>query len=656
MTSSAEKTIEETLHEFSALWEALALEKTALIDAGHTRTMRPSTHLDAVDTDALLRELPRLTATKGQIDFAEIRLAEIIGEGGMGKVSLARQRSVAREVVVKSLLSERQSAESTLILLREGWVTGRLEHPNIVPVYTLGRGDDGEPIIVMKKIAGVSLADLIADPGASPRALGAKQPLDFYLEILAQVCNAVHYAHSKGILHRDIKPENIMVGEFGEVYLLDWGIAVSLRESYQGRLPLASQVTSPAGTPAYMAPEMVTGSGEALSEKTDIFLLGAVLHEILTGEPPNQGGSLFKTMFNAFHAAPVDYGPAVHPELAEICRRAMHQDPARRFESADALRHALEMHLSHRDSLRLSEKSQKRLATLREMLRGEASADETGAGEQANGGQTNSEHEIYRVFGACRFGFEQALEISPENDAARRGLQEAIELLAGREIQREAYRAAALLIADLPEPNPELERRLAAMGRRLESRDREFEDLKRDQFEQDIEVGRHPRSVYAAVLGVLWGGLGIMWPISADWFGIEINPHSLLFHSVFVLALALMPALLARRALMQNIINRNVIYAVFVTVFGGAIMRALGILLDMSVMSVIALEMSADATAALVVAVFADWRVLWLAVALWTGAFLAAIFPLHAISIFGLSLMLGLCALALAWRSADACE
>src|SRR5689334_21645835 len=124
------------------------------------------------------------------------------------------------------------------------------------------------------------------DGNAARERYGADDLLEYNLSILVQLCSAVSLAHERGVLHRDLKPENVMIGRFGEVYLVDWGIAVSLTADLQGRLPLAAEQNEIAGTPCYMAPEMLGALGK-LSERTDVYLLGAILHENLSGEPPH---------------------------------------------------------------------------------------------------------------------------------------------------------------------------------------------------------------------------------------------------------------------------------------------------------------------------------------------------------------------------------
>src|SRR3954468_5595472 len=147
--------------------------------------------------------------------------------------------------------------------------------------------------------------------------------LDWNLQQLGHVCHAVAFAHSRNILHRDLKPQNIMVGGFGEVYVLDWGIAVSLVDDGSGRLPLAADCHDLAGTLAYMAPEML---GDAsLSIQTDVYLLGAILFEIITGKPPHVTSSIAATLASVSLSEP-EFPPGTPDELAAICRRAMAKD------------------------------------------------------------------------------------------------------------------------------------------------------------------------------------------------------------------------------------------------------------------------------------------------------------------------------------------
>jgi serine/threonine-protein kinase len=301
-----------------------------------------------------IRALEVLGEQRGGSTIAKaLTLGKTIGEGGMGIVRVATQKSLDREVAVKTVRKDAQGRVATIRLLREAWITGSLEHPNIVPVYDLGLDDDGSPIIVLKRIEGVEWASVMRDADAVRTRFGAADLLEYNLRILIQLCNAVSLAHSRGVLHRDLKPENVMIGQFGEVYLVDWGIAVSLREDPSGRLPLASEATEMAGTPAYMAPEMLGASIGKLSERTDVYLLGAVLHEILTGKPPHHRDA-FRQIVTSILTLDVSYGAEVPRELGEIARRAMARDAHARFASADELRWRLVWFLRNRGSRALS--------------------------------------------------------------------------------------------------------------------------------------------------------------------------------------------------------------------------------------------------------------------------------------------------------------
>ena len=165
-----------------------------------------------------------------------------------GAALSAEQVALRREVAVKVL---RPGAEPPASghLLREALVAGRLEHPNIVPIYLLGRTPEGAPLFVMRKIAGVPWSEVLGDPSRAPAffARAAKDALAFHLSIFTRVCEAVHFAHARGVLHRDLKPDNVMLGGYGEVYLVDWGLAVALEDD--GVLQPARAATTLAGTP-----------------------------------------------------------------------------------------------------------------------------------------------------------------------------------------------------------------------------------------------------------------------------------------------------------------------------------------------------------------------------------------------------------------------
>lgn len=401
----------------------------------------------------------------------------------MGVIRAATQVALGRGVAVKTLRPDRRGQVAAVDLLREAWVTGSLEHPNVVPVHYLEVDASGAPVIVMKRIAGAEWSTLLASATEVEKRFGAVDLLAWNLGILMSVLNALRYAHSRGIVHRDVKPSNVMIGDFGEVYLLDWGIAVSLRDDGSGRLPLAVNATQLAGTPHYMAPEMLgQADGRPIDERTDVYLAGAVLFEMIAGHPPHQGKTAGAIIASVIASSPVLPASAPH-ELAKICLRAMHEQPAERFESVAALRFAIQSYLEHRGSADLAARAAARLGDLREVL-----------------AQTGDRHEdIYRLFGACRFGFHEALAVWPDNLDARAGLTAAITSVAEYELATDNPKGAVTLLGELGEPPAELFARARGAALAAAKKQAELEKL---HAEHDRSLGRRTRTFLAVLLGI----------------------------------------------------------------------------------------------------------------------------------------------------------
>jgi serine/threonine protein kinase len=451
------------------------------------------------------RALQGLGAQRDQRGIAAgLDVERTIGEGGMGIVRLATQRSLGRKVAVKTLKPNMRNEAATLRLLREAWVTGTLEHPNIVPVYDLGLDEEGSPIIVLKRIEGAEWGEVMRDANVVRERFGADDLLEFNLRVLIQLCNAVSLAHARNVLHRDLKPENVMIGSFGEVYLVDWGIAVSLVADPMGRLPVAAEQNEMAGTPCYMAPEMLGALGK-LGERTDVYLLGAILHEILTGAPPH--GGTFKQIVGSILLSTFTYEPEVPRELGEIARRAMSRQPEDRFASAEELRQRVEWYLRHRGSLAISAEASRRLEDMRALVLGPPSESQY--------------DELYHLYAECRFGFKQALNASADNETARLGLRHAIEIIVRFELARGAAEAAGGALAEIVDPDPELVARVAA-ARVAEKKKREhLEELHADL---DPTTGRRTRVAATTGLGAVWtiapqvfGHLDRTHPVHAHW-------------------------------------------------------------------------------------------------------------------------------------------
>jgi hypothetical protein len=288
-------------------------------------------------------------------EAARYRFGERLGEGGMGEVVLAHDDHIGREVAVKRIRGLEPTAEELSRFLREARVQGRLEHPAVVPVHDLAVDRDGRPFFVMKRLTGTTLQELLvrlrggADDGAAVRRR--------MLRAFVDVCLAIEFAHSRGIVHRDLKPANIMLGDFGEVYVLDWGVARALTEAADpGGPPSAVRPAAPdlrldtgdtlvgtvLGTPAYMAPEQL--AGERAGPAADLYALGCILYEIVAGVPLHTQRSVGQAL-TQLPARPSAHRPDAPPELDAICERATTVDPEARLDSARALGDAVQAYL-----------------------------------------------------------------------------------------------------------------------------------------------------------------------------------------------------------------------------------------------------------------------------------------------------------------------
>jgi eukaryotic-like serine/threonine-protein kinase len=207
-----------------------------------------------------------------------------LGRGGMGRIHPATDRSLLRHVALKRL----DAGLSKVRMYRDGFIaeaqiTGQLEHPNVVPVHELAVSELGVPYFTMKLVQGVALDKWLWNE-ALP--LGSTERLQEGLEIFLKVCDAMAYAHHRGVIHRDLKPENIMVADFGQVYLMDWGLARLTKSRPSSGPKSQMEAEGPVGTPSYMAPEQARGIPGEMDERTDVFGLGAILYEILTNRVP----------------------------------------------------------------------------------------------------------------------------------------------------------------------------------------------------------------------------------------------------------------------------------------------------------------------------------------------------------------------------------
>ncbi len=289
--------------------------------------------------------------------------------GGLGVVFVARDEELHREVALKEIQDRHaDDLDKRARFLMEAEITGGLEHPGIVPVYALGHYDDGRPFYAMRFIKGDSLKEAIGQFHANPthkddpgqRALALQKLLRRFLD----VCNAVAYAHSRGVLHRDLKPDNVMVGKYGETLVVDWGLAKATGRSGEDRsdaLPESTLVyTSPGGsaetlpgtvlgTPAYMSPEQAAGRLDLLGPRSDVYSLGATLYSLLTDRAPFTGKGLADILGKVERGEfprPREASPWLDPALEAICLKAMALRPDDRYPSPPALAEDVERWLA----------------------------------------------------------------------------------------------------------------------------------------------------------------------------------------------------------------------------------------------------------------------------------------------------------------------
>ncbi|MCB2153715.1 serine/threonine protein kinase [bacterium] len=339
-------------------------------------------------------------------------LQRIVGTGGFGEVWEATQQSLGRTIAVKRLkdsIYQRaadtwQSRQLEVLFRQEALTAASLEHPNIVPVHDLGLDESGRPLLAMKMVKGKPWHQMIREDFE----LSTGEFLGRHLQILIDVAQAVAFAHSRGVVHRDLKPSQVMVGEFGEVLLMDWGLALVYDKDKArqgdtnllttGLAPTKENAQNPAGTPCYMAPEQTEETMDRIGPWTDVFLLGGILYFLLTRSVPYPGGKTFETYKQAMvgdvepprYRAPGRWIPA---ELNAVCTKAMAPEPEDRYQSATEFMEGIQDYLSGAGKRRES-------MALTSEVAGHAKGDGTSG---------------YQVLTGCMEKLERAAGLWPEN-------------------------------------------------------------------------------------------------------------------------------------------------------------------------------------------------------------------------------------------------
>lgn len=365
-----------------------------------------------------------LEMEEGETESWEYKHVKFIAAGGMGEVHEATQGSIDRSVAIKMMKADFAHKQSERVkFLDEAAITGKLAHPNIVPIYDLGVSDAGTLFYSMKKVDGVPWNKKITEFSREEN-----------LEIFDRVCNAMAFAHSNNVIHRDLKPENVMLGDYGEVLVMDWGLAFERKN--RDKIVLA-------GTPAYMSPEMAKHKKDQIGTKSDIYLLGAILFEICVGKAPHPGATIATCVRAAMKNEVHKFDQK--DKLVKIALRAMATHPKHRFAKVEDLQKAVKDYEKHRESERL-----------------------TGSAE----GSLDSamKNQDYDSYAQALFGFREAIQIWPENEIAIEGEQRTKLAYAETALEKQNFELGESLLSADNELEKDLVEKLRAGAKERDDR------------------------------------------------------------------------------------------------------------------------------------------------------------------------------------------
>jgi len=632
---------------FERVWRGLDIVSATIDQLSPGGTLAPRRPTPDTSRRDRVARLPRVAVARSgdaaDGPQADLEMGRELGAGGMGVVQAAIQLSLDREVAVKTVRRDAPNLDAAAAeLVREARIAGRLEHPNILPIHALGQDDRGAPLLVMKKVAGTVWRDLIAAdppwPGGQgdPRSDNDREgALIRHLLILLQVCNAVAYAHSRGVVHRDLKTDNVMVGAFGEVYVLDWGVAVDLAR------PDATG-TGIAGTPCWMAPEMVESTADGIGVHTDVYLLGGLLHAILTGAPRHAGGDIYQVLYAAFASEPAVYPDHVPAPLARLCNRATARDVAERVPSVEAFRAELELFLRHRDSLKLADEASLRLADLQRVVEVVLPAGADGLADDAA-------RLVHRLGGEARFGFQQALATWPDNPLARDGYQSVCATMARVAVAEGDARTAGHLIAEIADPPAALVAGWQALTAARASDAFEVQRLRAIERDFDFEATSGTRSRLALAIAVVWAIVPLAFGVLEQGGVLRLTYPGYLGAGLFWAAFVGGAVWWWRRELITNRVNRAFVRSLAGAVAAPLLQRTVSWQQGLSIHDAMTQDMVLFFLVLLGMAATIDWRLAWGAGVYGLSASVAAVWPQWSLFVLAFANLIGLGTVAAVW-------
>ncbi len=470
-------------------------ELLAADDAANQDNFLESRFIAGANIAEPLPREPQAAASTGESP-ARFRIISRHEQGGLGEILVAHDTQLDRDVAVKQIRPKwigHHEAEARF--LQEAEVTGRLEHPGVVPVYAMGKWEDGRPFYAMRFIRGQTLKQVIAEHRQSLVSVDPQARSRQFRELLnrfVDVCNTIEYAHSRQVLHRDIKPSNIMVGAYGETLVVDWGLAKLMdapsdQSMTAGFIAEASdsgsgntRIGGAIGTPQYMSPEQADGFHDSAGVWTDVYLLGATLYHLLTGVAPHDESSVEKLILQIRQgrwSRPRDRDSEIPPPLESICLKAMSKCPDQRYPSALALAADIERWLADEPVSVYHDPSSLRMARWARKHRSLAMSAAVAAclvcvtsivGSTLWSYQRTKQFAVEQERNAKEFQLRatQASRLSEKRDSAMTALT-----LSEREIQAGRFAAAQSILANAADSlvdEPSLDRPREAIVERLE--------------------------------------------------------------------------------------------------------------------------------------------------------------------------------------------